>query len=267
MRIFLQTLRATSGDSLPYTFKRSLPIIWVVGGSGELGLTVSATLQSSQNIVCISRSSKKSNEENYLHFPLDLADEAAVQASLEHLKKYYFPRGIVFCQRYRISQEFLEFDMKAALNTDLLSPLRMVEETCSTSERERLSIVLISSVAGYLIHSSVPFWYHWLKSSQIQLVKYYSQIKRSVPFNINCIAPGTFLKTSYENYPEHYRIFLDTLQGKCAPKRVCTIQDIAHTIEYLISDKATCINGQTITLDGGLSNRMQEDLIQYDEKK
>ena len=246
--------------------KQDLPIVWLVGGSGKLGLAIAEVLQSSYNIVNISRRQGKSDTENYLNYALDLADLSFLSSRLKPLKEHYFPRAIVFCQRYRLPLHTTEFDPSAAMNTEIFSSQCIIEETCGIVSRGPLSFVMISSVNGYLIDSGLPFWYHWLKSSQIQLMKYYSQQKKISPFNINCIAPGTFLKFSLDVYPSQYRLFIDALQRKNLQKSVCTVRDIAYIVEYLISDKASCVNGQIITPDGGLTNKMQEELIKnYDQ--
>jgi NAD(P)-dependent dehydrogenase (short-subunit alcohol dehydrogenase family) len=259
-------MNQSQGALLHFTFKQSLPIVWLVGGSGKLGLAISEVLQPSYNIVNISRRQGKCDAENYFNFALDLANESLVSARVQTLKEFYFPRAIVFCQRYRLDPNTSEIDRAAAMNTEIFSPQRMIEETCGVSSRGILSVVMISSINGYLIDSGLPFWYHWLKSSQIQLMKYYSQQKQFFRFNINCVTPGTFLKFSLDVYPAQHRLFLDALQETNSQKSVCTARDIAYIVEYLISDKATCINGQIITPGGGLTNKMQEELIKnYDQ--
>lgn len=245
-----------------------MPIVWIFGGSGKLGSAVSEILHPTHNVVSISRSGKAEDSETRYHYALDLSNDALVKDAVPHLKELYFPRAIVFCQRYRPAQNANEIDMTAALNTEILSPQKIIEETCKATSRGPLSIVLVSSVNGNFINSNMPFWYHWLKSSQIQLMKYYSSCKQPTSFNMNCIAAGTFLKAPFETYPVSYRILLDALQNTNGSRKICTIQEIGRIIEFLISDQAMCINGQTITLDGGLTNRLQEELIQnYDHQK
>lgn len=245
-----------------------LPIVWLVGGSGKLGLAISEILQFSHNIVCLSRSQKKKNNDNYLHYPLDLANRSSLEKSLAHLNEHYFPRAIVFCQRYRPPKNNSEFDMSEAFDIEIFAPQKIIEQTSQRTSRGPLSVVIISSVNGYLINNRLPFWYHLLKVSQIHLMKYYSMSKQTAQFNINCIAAGTFLKGNPEIYPAEHRSFLDALQMANASRKICTTQDLASIVEFLISDKADCMNGQTITSDGGLTNKLQEELIQnYDQQK
>lgn len=248
-----------------FSFNDTKPVVWLVGGSGKLGQTIAEVLQSSFNVVNLSRSKGKDNAESYLNYSLDLSNLSEVFSSVQKLKNCCFPRAIVFCQRYRPTQGSFEADLTTAMNTEIFSTEQMIKETCGFSARGNLSIIVISSINSYLIDSGIPFWYHWLKSSQIQLMKYYSLQKQQMPFNINCIAPGTFLKFSFDDYSPERKKFLGLLEKSTPKNSVCTVLDIANIVEYLISDNAKCISGQIITPDGGLTFKMQEELIRnYD---
>ncbi|MBI3508840.1 MAG: SDR family oxidoreductase [Chlamydiia bacterium] len=237
-----------------------LPIVWLVGGSGKLGQTIAGLLEPNYQVISLSRTACKANTHHFIHYPVDLSQPLV---ALPDLLTHHLPRAIVFCQRYRPASQF---DMSIACNTEILSTQQILEESCAKATSP-LSVVIISSVNAFLINPHLSFWYHWLKASQIQLMKYYSVRKSASTFHINCIAPGSFLKDTIENYPPSHRSFFELLQEWSA-KNVCTVQNIAHLVEYLISDKAACINGQTITLDGGLTNRLQEELIHtYDQQK
>ena len=249
------------GNPVDPAFKCPSNIVWLVGGSGKLGLTIAEILQPSYNVLNLSRGKGKEDAENYRNYSIDLSDSGSLAQHLDQLKKIYLPRAIVFCQRYRPAEQESGFDAVAAMNTEILSSQRIIETISAVPGRGPLSIVILSSVNGFLIDHAMPFWYHWVKASQIQLVKYYSVYPHNFPFNINCIAPGTFLKDSIENYPEKYRAFFKVLREKNSHAPVCTKQDIAHIVQYLISDRAACLNGQIITPDGGFTNKLQEAMV------
>lgn len=228
--------------------KKIKSVLWLVGGSGKLGQAIAESLQDKYSIVNMSR--KKCGFEA-AHYSVDLADLPAVDELLATLKEV--PRAIVFCQRYRPIADFVSAE---AFNTEIFSTQKIIENLMTKGEP--LSIVVVSSVNGLLINTKLPFWYHLLKTSQIQLVKYYSLF----PININCIAAGTFLKDDVKNYPIPHQEFFNALQETNPSRKICTVQDIAQIIEFLISERAQCINGQTITPDGGLINKLQEELVQ-----
>ncbi len=228
--------------------KKFKPILWLVGGSGKLGQAIAKALQGEYAIVNISRNKC---DFDATHYSVNLADLSAVEELLSILKEV--PRAIVFCQRYRPIADFVSAE---AFNTEIFSTQKIIENLMTIGER--LSIVIVSSVNGLLINTKLPLWYHLLKTSQIQLVKYYSLC----PVNINCIAAGTFLKDDVKNYPIPHQEFLNALQETHPFRKICTVQDIAQIVEFLISERAQCINGQTITPDGGLINKLQEELVQ-----
>lgn len=67
--------------------------------------------------------------------------------------------------------------------------------------------------------------------------------------NVNSVAPGVVMRP--EEQGEH-RAFKTNLLGE-----KCTAQDIADLVEFLVSDKAKFITGQTYLIDGGRTLSMK----------
>ena len=93
------------------------------------------------------------------------------------------------------------------------------------------------------------------------LVKYYSVKNGDLDLNINCIVAGSFLKDDLSVYPDDIKKHLNVLSKSSPMKKNTTVHDIAAAVEFLISDQATMINGQIISIDGGMTNILQETLI------
>lgn len=244
-------------------FKRALPVVWVVGGSGELGRAIARQLEPAYNIVNLSRRSAGSNSGHLQNVRVDLSDAGRVRAAVSALLREAVPRGVVFCQRYRPASKAREAAILAAVGTEVLSSQAIIEQI-SASKKSRgsaVSVVIVSSVNGNLISEGLPFWYHWLKASQLQLTRYYSAASGRSGLNVNCIAAGTFLKGPLASYPKSRQAFLKRLARRTAAGRVAGVRDVARLVQWLISDDAAVLNGQILTLDGGLSNILQETLI------
>jgi NAD(P)-dependent dehydrogenase (short-subunit alcohol dehydrogenase family) len=246
-------------------FKRALPVVWVVGGSGDLGRAVARQLEPAYNIVNLSRRSAGSNSGSLQNVRVDLSAAGRVRAAVGALLREDVPRGVVFCQRYRPSSKARDAGILAAISTEVLSSQAIIEQILAsrkTAARRRapVSVVVVSSVNANLISEGLPFWYHWLKASQLQLTRYYSAVSGG-RLNVNCIAAGTFLKQPLSSYPKSRQAFLKRLARRTAAQRVAGVQDIARLVQWLISDDAAVLNGQILTLDGGLSNILQETLL------
>jgi NAD(P)-dependent dehydrogenase (short-subunit alcohol dehydrogenase family) len=248
-------------------FKRALPVVWVVGGSGELGRAVARQLEPAYNIVNLSRRSAGSNSGRLQNVRIDLSVIGRVRAAVGALLQEDMPRGVVFCQRYRPSSKARDAGILAAITTEVLSSQAIIEQILASRKtpagrRPPVSVVVVSSVNANLISEDLPFWYHWLKASQLQLTRYYSALSsRHGRLNVNCIAAGTFLKRPLSSYTKSRQALLKRLARRTAAQRVAGVQDIARLVQWLISDDAAVLNGQVLTLDGGLSNILQETLI------
>jgi NAD(P)-dependent dehydrogenase (short-subunit alcohol dehydrogenase family) len=66
---------------------------------------------------------------------------------------------------------------------------------------------------------------------------------------VNCVSPGWIEVNDYENLSE-----ADHAQHPVG--KVGKVEDIAETVWFLLSDKATFITGQNIIVDGGMTKKM-----------
>ena len=68
--------------------------------------------------------------------------------------------------------------------------------------------------------------------------------------NVNSLAPGIVMRPEEEG--GDYRALKTNLLGE-----KCTAQDVADLVEFLVSDKAKFITGQTYIIDGGRTLSMK----------
>ena len=80
------------------------------------------------------------------------------------------------------------------------------------------------------------------------------------PFNINVnvVAPGWIVTDMLSQMAERMGTTLEALQEDIAKgipmRRMGRPEDIANIVAFLVSDEASYITGQTITIDGGITN-------------
>jgi NAD(P)-dependent dehydrogenase (short-subunit alcohol dehydrogenase family) len=226
---------------------------WVLGGQSALGRAVGAALKA-QGLapLAVSRSAPAPGQ-------LDLSDLDAVRAWTEaRLASHGVPAAIVACQRYR---PVGEADHGAAARLEVFSVQTMLVALCAEAAPARCQVVLVSSANGLSINPALPFWYHWLKASQLQLMRYFAVCRSGALDRINAVSPGSFIKGELAGYPAKLQEHFGRMRLHVPTGRVLDVDNVASSIALLLSPAATGINGQAIGLDGGVTHLFQETLI------
>jgi 3-oxoacyl-[acyl-carrier protein] reductase len=87
------------------------------------------------------------------------------------------------------------------------------------------------------------------KAGMIGLTKALAREVASRGITVNAVAPG-FIKTALtDKMPQD---IIDSLLPFIPAGRVGTVEDVAYTVAFLVSDQASYITGQVISVDGGL---------------
>jgi len=80
-----------------------------------------------------------------------------------------------------------------------------------------------------------------------------------------CVAPG-FIKGGMNEGLIRKEIFVNHLSSKTPIGRMGTVEELVSLILFLASPEAQYINGETITMDGGMTGYGQESLLDFISK-
>lgn len=109
-------------------------------------------------------------------------------------------------------------------------------------------IINLSSILGYTgVYGGAN--YAAAKAGVVGFTKSLALELGSKGITVNAIAPGLIETDLLIRMPDKYR---DKLRDKVPSKKFGEPNDIANLVEFLISDKASYINGQTIHVNGGM---------------
>ena len=93
---------------------------------------------------------------------------------------------------------------------------------------------------------TMPAAYSAIKGGIINLTKYLASYYGGHNLRVNTVSPGGIFNNQPESFVEKYN-------KKVPLNRMGTPEDVAPTVTFLLSDKASYITGQNIIIDGGLS--------------
>ncbi|GGC56415.1 dehydrogenase [Pedobacter quisquiliarum] len=109
-------------------------------------------------------------------------------------------------------------------------------------------LLFMSSVTGHQAHKNLAA-YGMSKAALEMLARNLVIELSQYGITVNCIAPGATATERTLSDPDYEKIWAEiTPMGRAA-----TVQDIANTALFLVSDEASQITGQTILVDGGWS--------------
>ncbi len=193
------------------------------------------------------------------HWQADVSDIDSLRGVLDEI---VFKNGrvnhVIFFQRYRGEESDYwrgEFETSLTATKNVIEHL--TDKFDKTGER---AIVVIGSVASFLIAQEQPLSYHVAKAGLWQMVRYYAVVLGHKGIRVNSVSPAIVLK---EEANEFYakNIQLSDLYSEITPLgRMGTSEEIANVVSFLCSSKASFITGQDIIVDGGLSLQWHEGM-------
>jgi 3-oxoacyl-[acyl-carrier protein] reductase len=188
---------------------------------------------------------------------VDVTDPAAVAGLIERT----VPAGIlvnnaggVVGQVHHPLEEIRDEDWRAVVDANLTSTFLCTRAVVPGMKKAGAGrIVNISSGAGRSVSLTGIQAYASAKAGQIGFTRQMAHELGPYGITVNCIAPGFVLSNpttekQWESYGEEGQRKL--VEG-IALRRLGTAQDIANGVKFFVSDDASWITGQVISIDGG----------------
>ena len=185
---------------------------------------------------------------------VDIADAAAFGAAIEEVTAK-LGRLDILVNNAGITKDGLALrmsdeDWNVVLNTNLTSAFVAIRAAARSMMKNRFGrIVNISSTSG-VVGNAGQANYAAAKAGLIGLTKTIARELGSKGITANVVAPG-FIETDMTNdLPQNVK---DAVLGMTAVKKFGTGEDIAACVQYVTSDAAGFLTGQTICVDGGMT--------------
>lgn len=145
----------------------------------------------------------------------------------------------------------IDLDEKAAqdlINIHVTTPLMLTKELLpKMTEKKHGNIIVISSIWGQT-GASCEVAYSTVKGAQIAFVKALSKEVALNGIRVNAIAPGAIETAMLKDFSNED---LQTIREDIPIGRLGTPMDVANSVSFLLSDKASYITGQVLAVNGG----------------
>lgn len=145
-------------------------------------------------------------------------------------------------------------DLQSNFDIGITAPSILIERCKNHLKNSGFgSIVNISSIVGNQVaYDQCSLGYHLAKAGIIHLTRWMAAHLAELNIRVNCIAPGLVDREKGTKLSDD-AINKNLINLSVPLKKAGNASDIADLVVFLGSEQASYINGQTITIDGGLS--------------
>ena len=230
--------------------------IFISGASRGIGESMAKHFAKSNfNVVGTSRNNFKFDDdlENLLPLKLDVTSRNDVKNCFDELKsKNLLPDILINNAGITSDQLFLRMsddDWDDVINTNLTGTFNLTKIFLKNMIKNKFGrIINISSISG-LMGNPGQVNYSSSKAALNGFTKSLAKEVGSRNITVNCVAPG-FIDTDMTSYiGENER---NEILKKIPLNKFGSPEDISKLVMFLMSDEASYITGQTISIDGGL---------------
>lgn len=182
----------------------------------------------------------------------DLHEEAAIHRAAAEARGYFGAPDAVVCNagiaEQKLFQDITDADWHRMLDVNLLGAVRTIRALLpDLLHRKSGSIVTVSSVWGQ-VGASCESHYAASKAALIGLSKSLAQELGPSGIRVNCVAPGVI---DTEMNAMHSGETMRELAGQTPLGRIGTAAEVADSVLYLCSERASFITGQVLGVTGG----------------
>jgi NAD(P)-dependent dehydrogenase (short-subunit alcohol dehydrogenase family) len=241
----------------------------IVGASGGLGRAISLRVARTGAPLLLTYRTKRVDFDEYVQALtakganvsccwVDLLDPASIETAVTMALNCGAIKNVVYSAGPAIPQIYLsatsQADWQTYVETEARGFFNLLRCTLPHLRESRGSLVATTTFAlGRVIPgdvlSAVP------KSMIEMLVRHVAKEEGRFGVRANCVAPGVInAGLGLKAQQEYYTQTIWEAKRKAVPlQRFGTAEEVASAVNFLLSDEASYITGQTITVDGGFS--------------
>jgi 3-oxoacyl-[acyl-carrier protein] reductase len=234
------------------------PVALVTGGAGGIGTAINQRLAASgwQVVAGDLAPALEANDpsgENILGFELDVTDRASVRRCVDRAAGMGSLRGVVNCAgvvRFTPMSGFEDADASQVWEVNVAGSAR-VSSAASARMTDGGAIVNFSSVTGYVGRLQGASLYGASKAGLIAFTRYLAVELAPQGIRVNGLAPG-YIDVPMSPSMQAISGGEEEVIKQVPLNRLGGTAEMAEIVEFLLSDRSSYINGETILADGGV---------------
>ncbi len=189
-----------------------------------------------------------------IKYQCDVADYSAVEIMMKDIVKEFGGLHILVnnagITRDGLLMKMSEEDYDAVVDTNLKGTFNCIKHISRQMLKQKEGrIINMSSVVG-VYGNGGQVNYSASKSGIVGITKSAAKELGSRGITVNAVAPGFIVTEMTDAMPEDAK---QQVAERIAMRRLGNVEDVAETVAFLASDKASYITGQVICVDGGMS--------------
>lgn len=143
-------------------------------------------------------------------------------------------------------------DIERVIQVNLTGAMALARCVLRKMMRQRVAgrIINISSITGSRGYTGLSS-YAASKAGMDGFTRALAREVGRLGITVNSVAPG-YMRTALSQGLDEKQ--LEQIVRRTPLGRLCTLDDVIHMVHFLLSDKASFITGQILTIDGGLTS-------------
>jgi 3-oxoacyl-[acyl-carrier protein] reductase len=234
------------------------PVALVTGAAGGIGQAINKRLAASgwQVVAGDLRSALHANDpsaEGIVGVELDVTDRASVERGVQEAASAGRLRGVVNCAgvvRFTPMSGFDDADASQVWEVNVAGSAR-VSSAASQRMADGGAIVNLSSVTGYIGRLRGASLYGASKAGLIAFTRYLAVELAPQGIRVNGLAPG-YIDVPMSPSMRAISGGEEEVRKQVPLDRLGATEEMAEIVEFLLSDRSSYINGETILADGGV---------------
>ncbi len=191
-----------------------------------------------------------------LRFSADIADKAAVGRLLDEISAAFGRLDVLVLNAARApfkeTWRLLERDLRLLVDTNVLGNVFLVQKSLPLLEARGGSIVFLSSLGSRAMSPQYPLGP--MKAAMEAMIRHWAEEFRSRRIRSNAVCAGLVRTDAFKTLR---RIWPSV--DRLPESLFVTPEEVADAVAFLAGPESRGVNGQTLVVDRGLSNRHLRD--------